>query len=67
MVPDAVTRGTAATREEAMAKFRAAWECHIRATWEKKSYLTADNQMSRRPNLALNAEIEAVVHWTRNN
>ena len=41
--------------------------CHIRATWEKKSYLTADNQMSRRPNLALNADIEAVVHWTRNN
>jgi hypothetical protein len=26
MVPDAVTRGTAATREEAMAKFRAAWK-----------------------------------------
>jgi hypothetical protein len=29
------------------------------ATREKKSYLTADNQMTRKPNLALNAEIES--------
>ena len=31
------------------------------ATWEKKSYLTVDNQMTRNPNLALNAEIESMA------
>src|SRR5262245_45665650 len=31
------------------------------ATWEKKPYLTVDNQMTRNPNLALNAEIESMA------
>ena len=30
---------------------------------EKATYLTADNQMTRKPNLALNAEMKAVAEW----